>query len=71
METRYLNTLIASVDAGTFSKAAELLRAKVNIPMHYDTFDPIKVNVAEFVTKVMQHGGKTVVVQPGESYELI
>ena len=25
METRYLNTLIASVESGTFSKAAELL----------------------------------------------
>ena len=25
METRYLNTLIASVEAGTFSKTAELL----------------------------------------------
>ncbi|RLB63682.1 MAG: LysR family transcriptional regulator, partial [Deltaproteobacteria bacterium] len=25
METRYLNTLVASVEAGTFSKAAELL----------------------------------------------
>lgn len=52
------------------AKAAELLGAKVNIPMHYDTFDPIKVNVADFVTRVMQHGGKTVVVQPGESHQL-
>ena len=25
METRYLNTLVASVEAGTFSKAAEIL----------------------------------------------
>ena len=25
METRYLNTLVASVEAGTFSRAAELL----------------------------------------------
>ena len=61
------NFTMGIVDA---AKAAELLRAKVNIPMHYDTFDPIKVDVAEFVTRVMQHGGKTVVVQPGETHEL-
>jgi L-ascorbate metabolism protein UlaG (beta-lactamase superfamily) len=51
-------------------KATELLAARVNIPMHYDTFDPIKADPREFATKVEQRGGKVVVVAPGESYDL-
>lgn len=51
-------------------KAVELLGAGVNIPMHYDTFDVIQADPAEFADKVSRAGGKTVVVKPGESYEL-
>jgi L-ascorbate metabolism protein UlaG (beta-lactamase superfamily) len=51
-------------------KAAELLRAGVNIPMHYDTFDVIEADPASFVAKVESRGGKAVVVKPGETYEL-
>lgn len=50
-------------------KATELLRAKVHIPMHYDTFGWIKADAREFVRKVEAAGRKAVVVRPGESYE--
>jgi L-ascorbate metabolism protein UlaG (beta-lactamase superfamily) len=33
-------------------RAAGFLKAKVCIPMHYDTFDLIKADPAEFVRKV-------------------
>jgi L-ascorbate metabolism protein UlaG (beta-lactamase superfamily) len=51
-------------------KATELLGAGVNIPMHYDTFDVIKVDAAEFARKVESSGGRARVVKPGDSYEL-
>jgi len=51
-------------------KATELLGAAVNIPMHYDTFDLIKADAAEFAHKVEARGGRAVVVKPGERYEL-
>jgi L-ascorbate metabolism protein UlaG (beta-lactamase superfamily) len=51
-------------------KAVELLRPAVAIPMHYDTFDVIKADPAEFVSKVERRGGKAVVVEPGASFEL-
>jgi len=51
-------------------KAAELVGAAVNIPMHYDTFDPIRADAAEFVKKVEAQGGRAAVVRPGASYEL-
>jgi L-ascorbate metabolism protein UlaG (beta-lactamase superfamily) len=51
-------------------KATELLRAGMNIPMHYDTFDVIAADPAAFVKKVQAKGGKAVVVKPGENYEL-
>jgi len=51
-------------------KATELVGASINIPMHYDTFDPIRVDASEFVRKVESRGGRAVVVKPGESYEL-
>jgi len=51
-------------------KATELLGAGVNIPMHYDTFDLIKADAAEFVRKVQARGGRAEVVNPGQRYEL-
>ena len=48
----------------------ELLGAKVNIPMHYDTFDPIKADPRDFAAKVEQRGGRVAVVAPGETYDL-
>jgi L-ascorbate metabolism protein UlaG (beta-lactamase superfamily) len=51
-------------------KATDLLEPAVTIPMHYDTFDPIKVDVSEFVGKVKDRGRKAVVVKPGETFEV-
>ena len=51
-------------------KAVDLLRAKVNIPMHYNTFDPIKADPEEFASKVEQRGGRVQVVNPGQKFEL-
>jgi L-ascorbate metabolism protein UlaG (beta-lactamase superfamily) len=50
--------------------ACGMLNAGVNIPMHYDTFDVVKADPAEFVSKVMEQGGKAIVVAPGQSHEL-
>ena len=52
-------------------KASELLGARLNIPMHYDTFDVIKADAREFVRKVEARGGNAQVVRPGESHELV
>jgi L-ascorbate metabolism protein UlaG (beta-lactamase superfamily) len=51
-------------------KAVELLKAKVNIPMHYKTFPPIDVDPEEFIEKVEAKGAKAVLVAPGESYNV-
>ena len=51
-------------------KAVELLGAKVNIPMHYNTFEPIQADPLEFAGKVEARGGRVVVVEPGSSHTL-
>ncbi len=51
-------------------KATEFLGAGVNIPMHYNTFEIIRADPTEFVSKVESTGGKAVVVAPGETYEI-
>lgn len=48
-------------------RAAGFLKAKVCIPMHYDTFDLIKADPAEFVRKVETKGYHAAVVAPGGS----
>jgi len=50
------------------AKAAEFLDAAVSIPMHYDTFDWIKSDAADFVRRVEAQGRKAVVVKPGTTY---
>jgi len=53
-------------------KACELLNATVAIPMHYDTFDVIKVNPEDFVKSLEENNipTKGVVVEFEETYIL-
>jgi L-ascorbate metabolism protein UlaG (beta-lactamase superfamily) len=51
-------------------KAVEFLKAKVSIPMHYNTFPPIQVDPDEFIEKVKARGAEAVLVSPGQSYEI-
>ncbi len=50
--------------------AAEMVRAKINIPMHYNTFDAIKQNPMEFVRAAEAKGIKAIAMKPGEEIEL-
>jgi L-ascorbate metabolism protein UlaG (beta-lactamase superfamily) len=52
------------------ARAAGMLNAGINIPMHYDTFDVVKADPAEFAAKVMEQGGTAIVVAPGQTHEL-
>jgi len=51
-------------------KAIELIKPEVVIPMHYNTFPPIKQNPEEFKAKAEKLGVKVVVLKPGESFEI-
>ena len=61
---------LASRRGSDAAKAAEFLDAKMAIPMHYDTFDPIKADPAEFVSRVKDQGNNAVVVAPGAEYTI-
>jgi L-ascorbate metabolism protein UlaG (beta-lactamase superfamily) len=51
-------------------KATEFLDARVSIPMHYDTFDLIRADPAEFARKVESAGRRVVLLRPGGSHRL-
>ncbi len=51
-------------------RAAGFLKAGLNIPMHYNTFDIIKADPEEFVRKVSAAGRKAIVVKPGSEHRL-
>ncbi len=51
-------------------RAAGFLKAGINIPMHYNTFDIIKADPEEFARKITAAGRKAVVVKPGSEYKL-
>lgn len=51
-------------------KAAEWLGADKIIPMHYNTFDAIKVNVKDFETKIFELGKSSLVMGIGETFNL-
>ncbi len=54
----------------TALKAIELLKPEIVIPMHYNTFPPIKQNPEEFKRDAEKLGVKVVVLNPGESLEI-
>ncbi len=59
-----------TMDIDDAVRAAGFLKAKVNIPMHYNTFDLIKADAAEFVKKAQGKGYKAVAVAPGGTYKV-
>ena len=50
-------------------KAAEFLKSKMVIPMHYNTFEVIHTDPREFVKKVKEKGLQAMVLSIGSSYE--
>jgi L-ascorbate metabolism protein UlaG (beta-lactamase superfamily) len=59
------NFTMGPEDAAT---AAEFIQAKQVVPMHYNTFPPIKQDPEQFVQMLKEGVGK--VLQPGDSVEL-
>jgi L-ascorbate metabolism protein UlaG (beta-lactamase superfamily) len=51
-------------------KACELIRAKLHVPMHYNTFAVVKADAREFVRKVEAKGLHARVVEPGGSIDV-
>lgn len=50
------------------ARAVEMIRPKVVIPMHYNTFDVIRQDPQAFARRVGSQA-KVVILKPGESYE--
>jgi L-ascorbate metabolism protein UlaG (beta-lactamase superfamily) len=50
--------------------AAEWFNAKLTVPVHYDTFPPIKQDAAAYVSQLEAKGLKGKVLAPGESLEV-
>lgn len=60
-----------TMDPYQASIAVEMLRPKkAAIPIHYNTWDLIRVNAEEFSKKVKERGFKAIILQPGQSIEL-
>lgn len=59
-----------TMDADDAARAAELLGAALSIPMHYNTFDVIKADPAEFVRKAAARGRSARVLGVGEALAL-
>jgi len=59
-----------TMDINDAAKAVEFLKPKKVIPMHYDTFDPIKTDPEKFCKKAKQQGAECIILEPGHSYGL-
>jgi L-ascorbate metabolism protein UlaG (beta-lactamase superfamily) len=51
-------------------QAAEWLNARLVVPIHFNTFPPIRQNAEEFVRKLLARGIRGQVMQPGKVYAL-
>jgi L-ascorbate metabolism protein UlaG (beta-lactamase superfamily) len=51
-------------------RACEMIRAKVHLPMHYNTFPVVKADGAEFVRRVEARGLNVTLVEVGESLDV-
>lgn len=51
-------------------RACEMIRARVHVPMHYDTFPVIKADAEAFVRRVREKGLTAQIVKPGGTLEV-
>ena len=58
------------MDARQAAMAAEWIKAKITIPMHYNTWDVIKQDANEFKRMAEERGAKVVILNPGEEVEI-
>lgn len=59
-----------TMDADDAARAAGFVQPRVIIPMHYDTFPPIKADPKAFAGKVAERGpAKVEIVAPGQEFE--
>jgi L-ascorbate metabolism protein UlaG (beta-lactamase superfamily) len=58
-----------TMDIYQAAKAVEFISPKFVIPMHYNTFDPIKADPKEF-ERLVGDKAKVVILNPGESFEI-
>jgi len=59
-----------TMDVNDAAKAVEFLKPKKAIPMHYDTWDPIKTDPSLFVNKIKEYGVEGIILKPGQAYGL-
>lgn len=59
-----------TMDVEEASISAKWLKAKKVIPMHYNTFEPIKANAQDFKTKLEKQNIEVIILKPSESIEL-
>ena len=60
-----------TMDIEHAAKAAEWLNTKVVIPMHYNTFDAIRVDIKDFERQIRDIGKTPVIMKVGETIENI
>ncbi|HKW15133.1 MAG TPA: metal-dependent hydrolase [Candidatus Krumholzibacteria bacterium] len=51
-------------------RACEMIRAKLHVPMHFNTFPVVKVDGNDFIRKVEGKGMKARVVEAGKAFEI-
>lgn len=51
-------------------QAAQWYRAKLVVPIHYDTFEPIRQDAEEFVRRLGELGIEGMALAPGDSFEI-
>ncbi|MCD6163304.1 MAG: metal-dependent hydrolase [candidate division Zixibacteria bacterium] len=59
-----------TMDANDAAKAVEFLNPKKAIPMHYNTFPPVKADPNVFADKIKQYGVECIILQPDQSYDI-
>lgn len=52
------------------AEAVRLLKPKVAVPMHFNTFDLIQVDPEIFGKAARQHGAEVKILKPGETFDL-
>lgn len=60
---------VYTMDIEHATVAFEMLKSNIVIPMHYNTFDAIKVNIVDFENKIKEKGGKPIILNIGQSHE--